>query len=125
MDINRKTASSVLWCEAAGFILLTILPWMDSYHTSWHESALESGSVLAVGIAVFFFTSRLIYRLYYLEGFLRVCSWCRKINRDEQWVPLEQYFSDRFDTKTSHGMCPECAVRFRAEMDRARSAQKP
>jgi hypothetical protein len=122
--MNRKMATSVLWCEAAGFVLLIILSWMDRYHTTWHESAVESCAVLAVGIVVFSLTRRLISRLYYLEGFLRVCSWCRKINRNEQWVPLEQYFSDSFDTKTSHGMCPECAVRFRAELDRVRPAQK-
>ncbi len=115
MKITHKTASRILWYESAGFLLLMALSWLDEYHESWHESAVECAAVLCVWAIVHFFTKRLVSRLYYLEGFLRVCSWCRKINRDDQWVPLEQYFSEGFKTETSHGMCPECFAKMQAE----------
>ena len=115
MKTTRRMASRVLWYESAGFLLLIALSWMDEYHESWRESAVESGAVLGVWIIVYFFTRRLVSRLYYLERFLRVCSWCKKINRDEEWIPMEQYFSEGFETEMSHGMCPECAANFERE----------
>jgi hypothetical protein len=115
MKITRQTASRILWYESAGFLMLIALSWMDEFHESWHESAVESLAVLGVWLVVFYFTKRLVARLYYLEGFLPVCAWCKKIHHEEQWVPLEKYFSDGFHTETTHGMCPDCAHKIRKE----------
>jgi len=96
--------------------MLILLSWLDEFHVSWRESAVESAAVLGVWLVVFYFTKRLVSRLYYLEGFLQICAWCRKINRgEEQWVPLEKYFSDGFHTETTHGVCPVCARKVRRE----------
>jgi len=45
-----------------------------------------------------------------LEGFLPICSECKKI-RDEQgqWQQLEAYLSEHANTQFSHGYCPQCA----------------
>jgi hypothetical protein len=44
-----------------------------------------------------------------LEGFLPVCSFCKKIrNERQEWEPMEQYISERSDAQFSHGLCPEC-----------------
>ena len=95
--------------------MLILLSWLDEFHESWHESAIESLAVLGVWLVVFYFTRRLVSRLYYLEGFLPVCAWCKKIHYKEQWGPLEKYFSEGFRTETTHGMCPECARKVRNE----------
>jgi len=45
-----------------------------------------------------------------LEGFIPICSFCKKIRNDEQyWEGLEEYFDKRTDAKFSHGICPDCA----------------
>jgi len=62
-------------------------------------------------------TRRLLKRLYYLEDFLRICSWCRKVCHDGKWMALEQYFSSKFATPTTHGMCPECMHKSLRELD--------
>lgn len=49
-------------------------------------------------------------RLHYLEEFVRVCAWCRKLNVGEEWIPVEEFFERKFETMTSHGMCPACLV---------------
>ena len=51
-------------------------------------------------------------RIETLEGFLSVCSYCRRI-RDEtdQWVSLEDYVVSHTNTVLSHGACPECFQR--------------
>ena len=41
---------------------------------------------------------------------LPVCASCKKIrNDDDEWNDVDEYFRDHFDTKISHGICPECA----------------
>jgi hypothetical protein len=58
---------------------------------------------------VHFTTSRLLARLGQLEQYLRLCSWCRKIDHEGQWLTTEEYFGSRFETESSHGICPACA----------------
>lgn len=70
---------------------------------------MESLVALFVWLALFLTTRRLLERLYYLEDFVRVCAWCRKISDGDKWVSLEEYFAEGFAIKTSHGICPECA----------------
>jgi hypothetical protein len=118
MKLNRNGQHLILWLEAAGFLLLIALSWVDEYHQVWQESAVESGAVLAVWATVHFFTLRLIKRLHYLEGFLRVCAWCKKIEHNASWMPLEQFFDREFHTKATHGMCPACASRFKSDLER-------
>ena len=51
-----------------------------------------------------------------LEGLLPVCAWCKKVRDDEgYWQELEAYLQPRTKTAISHGICPECAARLRAE----------
>src|SRR6185369_8217503 len=64
--------------------------------------------VLIIWLAVLRLTARLLDRLHYLEGMLRVCAWCRKIGHNNQWMQIEQYFSEGFQIETTHGMCPDC-----------------
>ncbi len=75
--------------------------------------------ILWVAITVILSTRKLLDRLHYLEGFLRVCAWCRKVDHDGHWLTLEGYFNQRFNTKTSHGMCPECFARVSQETEGA------
>lgn len=48
-----------------------------------------------------------------LRGLIPICSGCKKI-RDDQgyWNQLEAYIRDHTDAEFSHGICPDCAVKF-------------
>jgi hypothetical protein len=61
-----------------------------------------------VWLVVIILTKRLMRRLFYLDGFLRVCAWCRKIGHEDKWTTLENYFVTGFSIKTSHSICPKC-----------------
>jgi hypothetical protein len=56
-------------------------------------------------------TRRALARITYLEGFLRVCSFCKKIHAGDQWIPIEEYISDHSAALFSHGLCPQCMKR--------------
>ncbi|MDA8159139.1 MAG: hypothetical protein M0T76_00220 [Desulfobacteraceae bacterium] len=116
-----RASERILWYENLGFLALILLFWANELldlprllfggktRMNWREAALESLLTLAVWLVVHLLTRRLLARLHYLERFLKVCAWCRKIGEGDDWLPMEQYFLRKFDTKTSHGICPDCA----------------
>ena len=71
----------------------------------------RSGVVFAIWLWVHLSNRRLIKRLRQLEEFLLVCSWCRKVGHESEWLTLEEYFGSHLNTATSHGICPACAAK--------------
>jgi CHASE3 domain sensor protein len=52
-----------------------------------------------------------------LQGLLPICSWCKKVRRDETyWQSVESYVAEHTDARFTHGICPECRERVRAEL---------
>jgi response regulator RpfG family c-di-GMP phosphodiesterase len=52
-----------------------------------------------------------------LKGFIPICASCKKIRDDEgYWNQLEAYISKHTDAVFSHGICPDCAEKFRSEI---------
>ncbi|WP_342346704.1 hypothetical protein [uncultured Nitrospira sp.] len=57
-------------------------------------------------------TRALVKRVNVLEGFLPICSFCKKIrDQNDTWQPLEQFITDRSNVQFTHGFCPECGQR--------------
>lgn len=53
-----------------------------------------------------------------LKGFIPICAHCKDI-RDEEghWNRVEVYVTNHTDAVFTHGICPHCAEKFKAEMD--------
>jgi PAS domain S-box-containing protein len=48
-------------------------------------------------------------RVKKLEGFLPICSFCKKIRDDQgDWQQMEVYIRDRSEAEFSHSICPKC-----------------
>jgi hypothetical protein len=118
---KKLRPSSVLFSQAMGFVVLIALSWLNEliglrslvlgehpYISDFRESTLEMLFVLAVWLIVYGTTNRMLARMQKLEGFLHLCSWCRRIGSKGRWMSTEEFFDRRFDTKTSHGICEEC-----------------
>ena len=126
--------NSILWIEAFGFSLLIVLCWLtelvriphllfgESFTPDWHRAALRTVVISLVWTSVHVATRRLLQRLHYLEEFLRICGWCRKVCHDGEWLTMEAYFNSKFATRTSHGMCPEC---LKKGVDQLKSKDNP
>jgi hypothetical protein len=126
--------SRVLWYQGIGFLAIIVLSWINEltdlshffggveYLPNWRESVLETLIVLLVALPLMILTKRIVSRLYYLEGFLRVCAWCKKLKHNGEWVPMEEFFERKFQTQTSHGMCPICLDEMKAKMKTLRAA---
>lgn len=52
-----------------------------------------------------------------LKGVIPICSYCHNIRNDEgSWDKLEAYLAKHSDAKFSHGICPDCSKKARAEL---------
>jgi len=120
MKQTEQRWNRILWIEAFGFSIIIALSWLtevarlphfifgEPYVADWQRAILRTSVVLFIWAWVHAATRRLLQRLHYLEHFLRICSWCRNVCHDGEWVSLEKYFDSKFATHTSHGICPEC-----------------
>jgi hypothetical protein len=135
----QKSGSRVLWYECFGFGLILLLSWLnkvvdlpsllvhgDAHASKWRDSAIETVLILLIWAFVHSLTKRLVARLHYLEGMLRVCAWCRKVGHDDHWLRLEEYFAEDFQIGTTHGVCPECLKKLEEDTRQFyRSQDKP
>jgi len=129
MDQTKKQGDTILWVEAFGFSIIIALSWLteilrvphlifgEPFEVNWHRAILRTAVVALIWLWVHLATRRLLKRLHYLEGFVRVCGWCRKVCREDEWLTMEQFFSSQFSTKTTHGMCPECMAKGVTELN--------
>lgn len=115
---------AVLAIELIGFFAVLAIIWLDEYvdvpfryfgaaktPPRPEEYWFETLSVLVVGAAVFSATLVILRRLRYLEKFILVCAWCRKVLVDGVWLTFEDYMKAEHDVEPSHGICPTCRDR--------------
>jgi len=52
-----------------------------------------------------------------LSGLIPICGWCKSVRSDQGfWHTVEDYVRSHTDATFSHGMCPSCAEKFKAEI---------
>jgi hypothetical protein len=118
---KKFLGQSIIICETLGFILVALTLWGDEFTdlprriigkdptpVNYPELVLETGIIILLGVLVVAVTLRLLRRIKYLEGFLLVCSYCKKINLNGKWIPLDEFIAENTELSLSHGLCPEC-----------------
>jgi len=61
-----------------------------------------------------------------LSGLIPICGWCKKIRSDKGYLQtVEQYVLAHTGATFSHGMCPDCAAKFKADVLRANADSHP
>ena len=112
---------ALLW-QSLGFLIVVVLTWSDALFDLTHvllgfeNRAMDLNRTVITTVVIlllWIFSAYKVYlvvsRLSYLESFLHVCAWCRKIEYNNQWLSLEAHFTEKTGRKPSHGICPECA----------------
>jgi hypothetical protein len=89
------------------------------FFADFRQSALKMLLILAVWFFVTAATRRLLARVRYLEGFMRICAWCRRVDYKGEWIGFEDFLRQGFDTPATHGICPVCLARQRKLMEEA------
>jgi hypothetical protein len=136
MKKNSQLTRIILY-QNLGFLTIIVLCYFDdlfklptvlfSNHPlafAYRHTIVEMVLVLAIWFFVSLSTRRLLKRVRQLEDFMRVCAWCRRIDCKGEWMRLEEFMQQGFDTPTTHGICPECLHTQRTAMEKAKLARK-
>ena len=123
IEEQHRYEKVILGLELIGFAIVLAILWLDEYvdvpfrflgalktPPRPQEFWFEALAVLLVATAVVLATLWVFRRLRFLENFIQVCAWCRKVNVGEEWISFEQYLKREHDVKSSHGICPACRV---------------
>jgi hypothetical protein len=134
---NKSRLIKIVMYQNLGFLAIIVLCYLDEllqlpslifsdhpFAFVYRRSMLEMLLFLAVWLLVSGSTQRLLKRVRYLEAFMRVCAWCRRIDCKGEWMRLEDFMQQGFDTPTTHGICPDCLQRQAEAIDRAKCAQE-
>jgi hypothetical protein len=122
----------ILSLEVLGFGAVLFVIWLDEYvdvpflyfgakktPSRPQEYWFETMVVLLLATAIVIATLWVFRRLRFMEHFIQVCSWCRKVNVGDEWVSFEHYMQRQHDVLSTHGICPSC----RASASKRPSAQ--
>ena len=133
---NSQLARIVVY-QNVGFLAVIVLCFLDEllqlpslifsghpFVVLYRRPTLEMLLFLAVWLLVSNSTRRLLRQMRQLEDFLRVCSWCRRIDYKGEWMPLEEFMEQGFDTPTTHGICPECLRQKKDAIEKERRARQ-
>ncbi|MGD8915819.1 MAG: hypothetical protein PVH35_04415 [Syntrophobacterales bacterium] len=126
---KKGLARKLILAELIGFAIVIFILWanelFDFPHLffgakatpiNWVESIFETALIVVLCACTTFFTGRLLERIKYLEGFLPVCSFCKRIRVGDDWIPIEDFISRRSEAVFSHGLCPDCAEKHYPEL---------
>ncbi len=84
---------------------------------SWVDACVFTGGVIIVGFITIGNTYLQQKRI--LRGFITVCSYCHKVNiEEEEWEILEAYVSRNSLAEFTHGVCPECYRKAMEDIER-------
>jgi|SRR5450756_102440 len=136
MKKNSQLTRIVLY-QNLGFLGIMIISYLDEllklptllfsehpFAFLFRRSTLDILLILAVWFLVSTSTRRILERIRYLEKFMRVCAWCRRINFQGEWMPLEEFMRQGFDTPTTHGICTKCLEKQQVAVEKAKAARK-
>lgn len=129
--------AKVLLFQHAGFLAIIVLCYLNEllklpsllfsehpFAFMFSRSAVEMLLILGVWLLVNNSTRRLLKYVQDLEAFMRVCAWCRRIDHKGEWMPLERFMRQGFDTPTTHGICPDCLREQLKSLERAKCSRK-
>jgi hypothetical protein len=106
IDIGFAIILSLCW--VVELIHLPYLLFGEAADFNWPRVLFRTVVIGSVWAWLHWRIKPVVSRLRYLEEFLQVCSWCRRVGHDGNWLSMEAYFDSKFDTRTSHGICPDC-----------------
>lgn len=123
LDLEFQTVvKRILQLEIVAFSGIIAASWINEiwdipnlvYHAkpspiNYYESAIETGWALLVLAFVLVITQVFLKKIKHLEGFLRVCSFCKSICVEDEWKSIETYMHEHAEVQMTHSLCPGCA----------------
>jgi hypothetical protein len=119
-------AFRIVLFESFAFLFIAVVAWIGegviepilfgkNFKHNWADPLIQTCATVIVAVPTLIGSWCLSKRLHYLEGFTRICAWCRRVNINNNWVSIEIFLRNRFRAQTTHGICPMCTLRLRQE----------
>lgn len=107
--------------ELIGFGIIVLFLWIDELFDIPHylfsakatpvnlaESIFETVIIIFLSIVIIRITMNLLKKVHYLEGFLHVCSMCKRIRVKDDWIPIEDFIKEHSEAVYTESLCPKC-----------------
>lgn len=122
----RSSNSDGIWNERGTSLRVVIRP--PFWRTVWFRALGLAAAALALftvhrvrvhhlherGRELALRVEEAVARVRLLKGLLPICSWCKRIRDDTgYWNQVEAYIRERSEADFTHGICPECAEKYR------------
>lgn len=119
----------IAFWQLLGFAMLLAVVWADQvldlqeaiFGAARKPESWQSAAILTVAIIIVAFITiahTFVQQKHVLQGFLRVCTYCKRVKLDNQtWEQMEKYISDRSRAEFSHGICPDCFQKTVADLE--------
>lgn len=114
-------SKKIILFESLGFGLVIVFLWLEEILDLPHlimgasptpinlpESLLETLVIMVLYGIIVYYSIKFMVRIRHLEGFFQVCSYCKRILVNEEWITLESFMDNYSEMKMSHGLCPYC-----------------
>jgi cell division protein FtsW (lipid II flippase) len=119
---HRAQLGPILWYEGAGFCLIIACIWAGQFFFANIPAAvLLSLATLVIAAVVMLLTHRKLSQSDSEAEMYISCAWCKKLKMEEDWVPLDQFFRDKFADVTTHGICHSCEQQAKNELQAAKA----
>ena len=89
------------------------------YEVHGYPYLIEKGNILVLGLGINISGQEKIRKarvtIQNCQDVLRICSHCKDINEDKDkgaWEHIEDYLKKTIGMHFSHGICPECLVKY-------------
>lgn len=118
---HEKLFKKIIAYEIIGFVALGVFLWAEEildfshYLFGGKETPVNFpelwAEMVVVGLLCIFIvgiTLKMMKRIKYLEGVLRVCSRCKRVYVSGKWVPIEDFIKTHSEAELTHGFCPDC-----------------
>lgn len=128
--------TKILVCQSAGFLAIILVCLFDellglsslvlgdhSYIVDLKDFTVKMLLIMCVWLLVSGSTRRILDHAQHLAKFMKVCAWCRRIEHEGRWMPLEAFFRTSLAKPTSHGICEECLRKAKTQIDAARQTE--
>ncbi len=127
---KEQLIKRIIWIEITGFLSIIMIIWLDEFIDIPHilfgamatppnypESIFETVLIILLALIIVILTNTILKRLEFFEGILPICSFCKKIQSESSWIPIEQYISSYSKADFSHSLCPECMDKLYGDED--------
>ena len=126
--VMRGFAYIAAW-QSAAFLMLFLLIWVNEvidiaalvYGAPPSPPDLTRACVSSAGVllaAIVAIGHTYVQQQSLIIGILTICSYCHKVRiSEEDWERVEEFVGKRTAANFSHGICPACFERAKAELD--------